>query len=79
MSSRTTTRCDTFQRAANDVSDPQLRAYAENTLPTLREHDIKAKQDLKNEAKCSAPRRSLVGDAPGGAGGRVHDLDAAGA
>jgi len=41
----------TFQRAANELNDPQLRSYAENTLPTLREHDIKAKEDLKMEAK----------------------------
>ena len=27
-----------FQKAANDATDPDLKAYAANTLPTLQQH-----------------------------------------
>ena len=33
-----------FQDAANDVKDPELKAFAQKTLPTLQEHLRMAQQ-----------------------------------
>lgn len=41
-----------FEKAANDVTDPDLRAWVQNTLPTLQEHLQMAEQmdrDVKGE------------------------------
>jgi putative membrane protein len=59
-----------FEKAANSVKDPELKAWAEKTLPTLREHLAMAqklpeagKQKNASNASSSAPNTRAAGAA----------------
>src|SRR5207247_898697 len=51
-----------FEKAARDSKDPQLKAWAQQTLPTLREHLAQAKTLPGGGSK--EPTTGAVGDDP---------------
>jgi putative membrane protein len=42
---------DTFQKASNQLSNPELKQFAAKTLPTLKEHKDMAKTDMDSMNK----------------------------
>jgi putative membrane protein len=58
-----------FEKAAKDAKDPQLKAFAQKTLPTLREHLAQAKTLPGGGSQASTTgRATTAGASPGMAG-----------
>jgi hypothetical protein len=60
-----------FDRAAREATDPQLKSFAEQTLPHLREH-LKQSQALATQVGVSADRLKIANNAaaaPGASNG----------